>query len=296
VREGLAVITGTTHGIGRVTAVELARAQYRVVMLCRNAPLARELSDEIHASVAAARIDVLSCDLAQLPSVRRAAVAIRERFGPIDRLILNAGIATMSNQRTAAGMDLNFAVNHLGHFLLVELLREQMAAGGRIITVGSRAHFRGRLDLDAVANPAERIRATASYARSKLANTLHSLALARQLQGSGVTANCLHPGVVATHLLPRWVQRIQRLIRGQMFDVQRGAQATLHLALSSDVAACNGLYFDERARPVAVSKLAQDHVLQDELWRRSRAWVGLHSTPDDPRRDYQPIRRRETPS
>jgi NAD(P)-dependent dehydrogenase (short-subunit alcohol dehydrogenase family) len=275
-REGLAVITGTTHGIGRVTAVELARAQYRVVMLCRNAPLARELTDEIRSAVTGARVDALSCDLAELSSVRRAAVAIHERLGPIDRLILNAGIATMSNERTAAGVDLNFAVNHLGHFLLVELLREQMAAGGRIITVGSRAHFRGRLDLDAVANPGERIRATASYARSKLANTLHCLALARQLEGSGVTANCLHPGVVATHLLPRWVQRIQRLIRGQMFDEQRGARTTLHLALSTDVAACSGLYFDENARPVAASRLARDHVLQDELWRRSREWAGLN--------------------
>jgi NAD(P)-dependent dehydrogenase (short-subunit alcohol dehydrogenase family) len=273
---GLAVITGTTHGIGRITALELARAGFRVIMLCRSEPLARDVAAQIRSSLPQARVDVVACDLAHLATIRRAALLLRERFGPIDRLILNAGMASMSNQRTAAGMDLNFAVNHLGHFLLVELLREQMAAGGRIITVGSRAHFRGRLDLDAVANPAERIRATASYARSKLANTLHSLALARQLEGSGVTALCLHPGVVATHLLPRWVQRIQRLIRGQMFDEQRGAQTTLHLALSTDVAACNGLYFDENARPRPPSKLAQDVKSQDELWRRSREWAGLY--------------------
>ena len=183
-REGLAVITGTTHGIGRVTAQELARAGYRVIMLCRNEPLAREVATQIRSAIPQARVDVLACDLAHPATIRRSALVLRERFGPIDRLILNAGIATLSNQRTAAGLDLNFAVNHLGHFLLVELLRDQMAAGGRILTVASRAHFRGRLDADAVADPAERIRATASYARSKLANVLHSLALARQLKAA----------------------------------------------------------------------------------------------------------------
>ena len=274
-REGLAVITGTTHGIGRVTAQELARAGYRVIMLCRNEPLAREVATQIRSAIPQARVDVLACDLAHPATIRRSALVLRERFGPIDRLILNAGIATLSNQRTPAGLDLNFAVNHLGHFLLVELLRDQMAAGGRILTVASRAHFRGRLDPDSVADPAERIRATASYARSKLANVLHSLALARQLKGSGVTANCLHPGVVATHLLPRWVQRIQRVVRRQMFDEPRGAQTTLHLALSAEVAECNGLYFDENAQPRPPSKVAQNVKLQDALWRRSREWAGL---------------------
>jgi len=273
--QNLAVITGTTHGIGRVTALELARANYRVVMLCRNVALANEVAVQIASQVAGSRVEAIPCDLGDLSSVRRAALDVRERFGPIQRMILNAGMASMAHQRAASGLDLNFAVNHLGHFLLVELLREQMASGGRIITVASRAHLRGNLDLDAVADPSERIRATASYARSKLANVLHSLALARQLEGTGVTANCLHPGIVATHLLPHWVQVIQRLIRGQMFDEQRGAKTTLHLTLSPEVAGCNGIYFDEKARATSPSKRALDRALQDELWRRSRSWVGL---------------------
>jgi NAD(P)-dependent dehydrogenase (short-subunit alcohol dehydrogenase family) len=273
--QGLAVITGTTHGIGRVTAEELARAGYRVVMLCRNPELAREVATRIASVTTGARVDSIRCDLGELSSVRRAALEIRERHGPIHRLILNAGMASVAPQRAVSGLDLNFAVNYLGHFLLVELLREQMATGGRIITVASSAHYRGTLDLHAVADPNERIRAMASYARSKLANVLHSLTLARQLQGTGVTANCLHPGIVATRLLPRWLQVFQRLIRGQMFDEQRGARTTLHLALSPDVAGCNGLYFDENSRAVAPSKRAQDHSLQEELWRRSRGWAGL---------------------
>ncbi len=148
-----------------------------------------------------------------------------------------------------------------------------MAADGRIITAASCAHFRGRLELDAVADPRERISPIASYARSKLANVLHSFALARQLAGSGISVNCLHPGIVATSLLPGWVRIIQRVIRGQMFDEARGARTTLHLALSPDIAHVSGQYFDENAMPVPASPLAQDVALQEALWQRSLQWT-----------------------
>lgn len=270
----LTAITGTTHGIGRITATELARAGHHVVMLCRDMSLANAVAADIRMQVPHAAVDAIRCDLADLASVREAAAAC-EQHGNIDRLILNAGMAATTSRRNASGMDLNFAVNHLGHFLLVELLRGQMAAQGRIITVASLAHYRGRLDLDAVADPRERVSPTASYARSKLANVLHSLALARQLAGSTVTANCLHPGIVATHLLPGWVRIIQRVIRGQMFDEVRGAQSTLHLALSPEAGQTSGLYFDENSRPQPASALARDPALQDALWERSLQWTGL---------------------
>jgi NAD(P)-dependent dehydrogenase (short-subunit alcohol dehydrogenase family) len=271
----LSVITGTTHGIGRVTAGTLARAGHRIVMLCRNQPLAESVASAIRSSLPAARIESLHCDLADLATVHAASASIRERHGPIDRLILNAGIATTTPQRTASGMDMNFAVNHLGHFLLVELLRDAMASQGRIITVASLAHEGGRLNLDAVADPQERIGSIASYARSKLANVQHSFALARRLAGSTVTANCLHPGVIATSLLPRWVQFFQRFIRGQMFDETRGAQTTLHLALAPDLDGANGVYFDEFSRPKQASALARDVALQEALWQRSLQWAGI---------------------
>jgi NAD(P)-dependent dehydrogenase (short-subunit alcohol dehydrogenase family) len=271
----LSVITGTTHGIGRVTAETLARAGHRVVMLCRDDTLAATVAAGMRSAIPGARVETLHCDLAALDTVRAAAAAIRDTHGPIDRLILNAGIATPTPRRTSSGMDLNFAVNHLGHFLLVELLRDAVASNGRIITVASLAHYRARLDLEAVADPAERIGAMASYARSKLANVLHSFALARRLAGTGVTANCLHPGIVATHLLPRWVQFLQRFIRGQMFDETRGAQTTLHLALAPDLGGTSGVYFDEHSRPARVSARARDVALQEALWQRSLQWAGL---------------------
>jgi NAD(P)-dependent dehydrogenase (short-subunit alcohol dehydrogenase family) len=139
----LAVITGTTHGIGRVTARELARAGYEVVMLCRNQPAARAVREEILQAVAGASIHVIPCDLASLASVRTAAALVLERFSEIRLLVNNAGITTMRRQQSVDGFELDFATNHLGPFLLTELLRGRMAAPGRIINVASRAGHRG---------------------------------------------------------------------------------------------------------------------------------------------------------
>ena len=276
----VAVITGTTHGIGRVTALGLASAGYHVVMLCRDLPASQRTAEGIRTQAPGATIDSVYCDLAQLDTVRVAADRIIENCPPPSLLINNAGIATLRSRRTAAGMDYNFAVNHLGHFLLTELLRPRLAPAARIIIVASRAHFRGALDLAAVADPHERIGATHSYARSKLANVMHCLALARRLAGSDRSVNCLHPGVVATNLLPGWLVRIKRLLGSTMFDAERGAATTLHLALSPDVAGTSGRYFDECGVAQASSALSQDVALQEALWQRSLAWAEL---PDDAR-------------
>jgi retinol dehydrogenase-12 len=269
----LSVITGATHGIGRVTALELARAGHEVAIACRDLPAAQTVATQIMSQCAGATVHVLHCDLADLATVRRAAAAIRERLGRIDRLILNAGMAATSRRRTAAGMDLNFAVNHLGHFLLTELLRDRMNSDGRIITVASLAHHRATMNLQTIADAKERISPLASYARSKLANVLHSFTLARQLAGSGVSANCLHPGIIASNLLPRWMFYALGLVRRQLFVPTRGAQTTLHLALAPNLGGANGLYFDEHARPRTASALARNVELQDELWRRSLEWT-----------------------
>jgi NAD(P)-dependent dehydrogenase (short-subunit alcohol dehydrogenase family) len=266
------VITGTTHGIGRVTAIQLAAAGHAIAMLCRDVPAATVLAGQIREQHPFASVHVIHCDLSDPETVRAAVAITLDRFRTIDRLILNAGMAATSRLRSSSGMDMNFAVNHLGHFLLTELLRSRMAIGGRIITVASLAHYRARLNLDAVADPQERISPLASYARSKLANVLHCFALARQLAGSGVSANCLHPGIIASNLLPRWMVYVLGLARGQLFDPARGARTTLQLALAEELHA-NGVYFDEHGQPKQAAPLAQDTALQDALWRRSVEWV-----------------------
>src|SRR5208337_3285695 len=139
----IAVITGTTHGIGRVTARELARAGHTVVMLCRNLEAAAAVRGEIIAIAPAAAVHVVHCDLSSLASVGACADEVRKPFGPLALLINNAGLVSTHQRLSAEGYELTFASNHLGPFLLTARLLDRMAPAGRIVTVASRAHYRG---------------------------------------------------------------------------------------------------------------------------------------------------------
>lgn len=269
------MITGTTHGIGQVTALELARAGHHVLMLCRDVIAATRVAATIRDRVPGAEVAVVHCDLSRLETVRNAASLVIDRYAPPALLINNAGVAAMRRRRTAAGMDYDFAVNHLGHFLLTELLRPHLQPDARIVIVASRIHHRGELDLAAVSDPDERIGPQRSYARSKLANVMHCLALHRRLAGSGKTVNCLHPGVVATHLLPSWLRAIKPLLGDTVLGVERGAATTLHLALSAELIGVSGRYFDEFQHPQEPAAAARDVARQEALWARSLEWTGL---------------------
>jgi NAD(P)-dependent dehydrogenase (short-subunit alcohol dehydrogenase family) len=270
----LAVITGTTHGIGRVTSRELACTGKTVVMLCRDVAAADAVRDEIRRHAPGARVEVVRCDLSSLGSVREAAAAVRRDFPPIGILVNNAGMVSTRRRTSAEGFELTFASNHLGPFLLTALLSDHLDTAARIIMVASRIHYRGRLDLAAVTNARARYGATAAYAQSKLANVMHTFALARRMAGTDITVNCLHPGVVATNLLPRWLRVIKPLLTRVMFDAERGARTTVYLALDQSVAGITGRYFDEYQLPRDASPLANDVELQESLWRMSAEWTG----------------------
>jgi NAD(P)-dependent dehydrogenase (short-subunit alcohol dehydrogenase family) len=274
---GIAVITGTTHGIGRVSAREIAKAGYSLVMLCRDLAAAEVVREEILRAAPGADVRAVHCDLASLRSVRECARTIRDGVGPIKLLINNAGMVSARHRMSEDGFELTFASNHLGPFLLTHLLADRVPPGGRIINVASRAHFPGRMDLETVTDQRARYRGMAAYSRSKLANVMFTFALARRLDGTGTTANCLHPGVVATNLLPRWLQLLKPLLSRVIFDAERGAQATLYLALSDQVAGANGRYFDEHHRDCAASPIANDVALQESLWEASERWTGLRT-------------------
>jgi NAD(P)-dependent dehydrogenase (short-subunit alcohol dehydrogenase family) len=269
----IAVITGTTHGIGRVTSRELARAGKTVVMLCRDVTAAGAVRDEIVRLVPHARIEVVHCDLASLASVRAAAAAVRRDFPPLGLLINNAGMVSTRRRTSVDGFELTFATNHLGPFLLTALLSDHLDRAARIVIVASRIHYRGRLDLAAVTDARARYRATAAYAQSKLANVMHGFALARRMAGTGISVNSLHPGVVATNLLPRWLRVIKPLITRVMFDAERGARSSIYLALDEAVAGVTGRYFDEYQQSRAAAALADDVSLQESLWNASAAWT-----------------------
>jgi len=271
----VAVITGTTHGIGRVTSRELARAGRTVVMLCRDTRATQAVRDEIMAQLPGAAVDVVHCDLASLASVRSSAAAVGSRYRRIGLLVNNAGMVSTRHRMSVDGFELTFATNHLGPFLLTALLLSSLDESARIVNVASRIHFRGRMDFDRVTNPRARYSATAAYAQSKLANVLHTFALARRLSGTRVCVNCLHPGVVATHLLPLWLRVIKPLFTRGMFDAERGARTTMHLALADSVAGVSGRYYDEHQNPQPASLLANDLQLQELLWSRSCLWTGV---------------------
>lgn len=269
----VAVVTGTTHGIGRVTGRALAKSGYTVVMLCRDHDAALRERQAILAESPAAAVHAVRCDLSSLASVRAGAQEVRGQFDQIALLINNAGTVSSRHRMSADGFELTFATNHLGPFLLTRLLLDRLAPDSRIVTVSSRAHYQGTLNLAQVTNPRARYGARAAYAQSKLANVLHTFALARRLAATGITVNCLHPGIVATNLLPRWLQIVKPLISHQTFDAERGARTTLHLALSSDVAGVSGRYFDENQAVQPAADAANDVALQEALWEASERWV-----------------------
>jgi len=271
----VAIITGTTHGIGRVTSRELARAGRTVVMLCRDPVAAEAVRAEIIGQVPGAVVHVVRCDLASLASVRASASVVLREFGPIGLLINNAGMVSSRHRMSVDGYELTFASNHLGPFLLTALLSERLSDSARIINVASRVHYRGRIELDRIDDPRARYNSMAAYAQSKLANVLHAFALARRYAGTRVCVNCLHPGVVATNLLPAWVRLVKPLISRVMFDSERGARTSLYLALSDEVSGVSGRYFDENQLPQAAAPLANDLQLQQSLWQASARWCGV---------------------
>jgi NAD(P)-dependent dehydrogenase (short-subunit alcohol dehydrogenase family) len=173
------------------------------------------------------------------------------------------------------GIELTFATNHLGPFLLTRLLLPALASTARIINVASKVHYRGRMDLQTVDDPGARYSSTAAYARSKLANVLDTFALAAQLAGSGITVNCLHPGVVATNLLPGWLNLIRPLFKRVILNAEQGARTTLYLALDTHAGALHGQYLDEHQQVQPAAAAARDPALQGQLLGRSLRWTGL---------------------
>jgi NAD(P)-dependent dehydrogenase (short-subunit alcohol dehydrogenase family) len=270
----VALITGANTGIGRVTARELARQGMHVFVACRSRERTQELFDEISAVAPKARVEWLALDLASFDSIRECAQTFLARGLPLHLLINNAGLAG-SRGLTQVGFELAFGVNHVGHFLLTQLLLERIksSAPARIVTVASRAHYRAPgIDWQAVGERTRSTSAIAEYGVSKLANVLFSAELARRLAGSGVSTYSLHPGVVASDVWRSVPWPVRSLIKLFMISTEQGAATTLHCATSASVAAESGLYYDS-CRSRNPSKVARDPDLAALLWKNSEDWV-----------------------
>lgn len=273
----IALITGANTGIGRVTARELAKRGAHVFAAGLSQARTQLLIDEVRAIPGAGPVEWLALNLADFASVRACAAAFLARNLPLHLLINNAGLAGTKGL-TKDGFELAFGVNHMGHFLLTQLLLERLqhSAPARIITVASSAHKRAQgLDWDALRKPSKTFTAVPEYTVSKLANVLFSAELGRRLRGSGVTTYAVHPGLVATDVWRHvsWPVRLILKLRG-MISAEEGALTTLHCACSPDVTMETGLYY-ARCKPTTPSPLGQDQALALELWRRSEAWAVL---------------------
>lgn len=266
------LITGANSGIGRVTAVELARQGALVFIATRSLPRTQAVLDEIHR--AGGKAEWLELDLGDLNSVRACAKTFLARQLPLHILINNAGLARVPGL-SKSGFDMAFGTNHVGHFLLTQLLLDCLKASSpaRVITVASKAHYQTKVfDLSRVQQAMKSRTGLPEYALSKLANVLFSAELARRLQGTGVSTYSLHPGVVATDVWRSLPGPLQAVIKLFMISAEQGAATTLHCALDPALALETGLYYDN-CKPKRPSPLALDTALAAELWQRSEAWV-----------------------
>jgi NAD(P)-dependent dehydrogenase (short-subunit alcohol dehydrogenase family) len=271
------MITGATSGIGAATARELARLGASVVVVGRDASKCARQAASIR-SMTAAPVEVLVADLSSQKQVRRLAEDFKARFERLDVLVNNAGSYFMKRLLTADGLEMTFALNHLSHFLLTNLLLERLRSSpsARVINVSSSAHENGTIDFDNLQGERSYLRLEA-YSRSKLANLLFSHELARRLAGTTVTSNALHPGIVATNLGidNGWLRvKARNLLSVSMIGPEEGARSSIYLASSPDLDGVTGRYFQD-CKEVPSSPVSRDPAVAERLWRVSEELTGL---------------------
>lgn len=273
------LVSGATAGIGQATALELARSGATVVIVGRDHERCEAVSARIRQETGNPAAEYLLADLSSQAQIRGLARQFQEKYEHLDVLINNAGAFFLHRQVSVDGFEMTFALNHLNYFLLTSLLLEtlQKSAPARIVNVASNNHRKQKLNFDDLQNT-RRYNAFRAYGQSKLANVLFTYALARRLQGTGVTANALHPGFVSTHIWKHtdpWMQPVvSSAIRAMAKTPQEGAKTSIYLATSPEVEGMTGKYFTD-GKPVASDPASYDEMAQERLWKLSLEMVGL---------------------
>lgn len=278
------LVTGATSGIGREIALGLAEQGARVVICGRDASRSEATRADIARRSGNHNVEVLIADLASLAEVRKLAGAFLSDHEALHVLVNNAGVVNMRREVTVDGFEATFAVNHLAHFLLTNLLvgRLRESAPARIVNVASDAHRFGSIDWDDLQSERRYeglplVAGLRVYGASKLANVLFNLELARRLADTGVTANCVHPGMVATGLGANngaLGRAATVLLRPFALSPRKGAQTPLYVAGAPELEGVSGRYF-ARKREATTSAAARDPEAARRLWEESRRLVGL---------------------
>ena len=266
------LVTGANTGIGRVTALELAKRGGILTLAGRSEERTRPVLDEIAALGGEASF--VAMDLGDLASTARAAKTLLDSGARLDVLVNNAGIAGQRGL-TKDGFEVTFGTNHLGPFLFTNLLLPRLREGSapRIVNVASSGQYQvKRIDWDSLRRPARSRSGFEEYCRSKLCNVLFTKELARGRAGAGVHSYSLHPGAVATDIWNAFPWPIGPIIKLFLLSVEEGARTSIHCAASPDVAADDGLYY-EKCRVKEPAKLAQDEAVAKKLWEVSEELV-----------------------
>lgn len=272
------IVTGANSGLGRVTATELAKMGAAVTIVCRDEERGRTALNEIRSLSGINSVELLIADMSSQSSIRSLANEIVTKFDRLDVLVNNAGTIFGSRHLSEDGIEMTFALNHLGYFqltlLLLDLLKKSNPA--RIVNVASGAHYSGSIDFEDIQLDAE-YSGWKAYSQSKLANVLFTYELSRRLDGTGVTVNCLHPGVVRTgfgksETLP--FRLLFLLIKPFLISDRKGADTQIYLASSPNVADVSGIYFDKRKEKRSSEESYREGVAK-KLWELSLELTGI---------------------
>ncbi len=274
--EKVVVITGATSGIGEVAADRLAAKGYRIVFVARDPVRGEESLKHLRAIAGDLAHRAFYADLSRLSEMKRVAAEIADAEPAIDVLVNNAGALFNTRKVTEDGLETTFALNHMSYFVVTNLLRPRLKEGARVVSTASGAHKGARLDFSDLQS-SRGYSGFGVYGRSKLCNILFTRELARRLQGAGVTANCLHPGFVATRFADQSggvMSLAVRVAKNFALTPEQGAETIVHLASSPDVASITGAYF-YKCRPATPTREAQNDIDARRLWEISAEIAGL---------------------
>ena len=270
----IAIVTGANSGMGLATAEALSDRGATVIMLCRS-------EERGKAAIAALKgkkerdLDLMLCDLGDYASIREFARCVKEKYRQIDILVNNAGFISLDRQETKEGVERQFGINHLGHFLLTTQLTDMMKPGSRIVVVASGAHKVGKIHFDDI-NLKKHFNVIKAYSQSKLANVLFTRELARRLKKRRITVNCCHPGAVATNIgIDRetgFGKTVTGLLKPFFQTPAEGARTAIYLATSDEVRDITGGYF-YRYRIAKSSKRSKSRKLAKRLYELSEEMV-----------------------
>lgn len=273
----LAIVTGANSGMGMATVEALADEGARVIMLCRSEKRGQEALAKL-SEKKERQLELMLCDLGDYASVRSFAAGVKERYKRIDVLVNNAGFIALDRQETKEGLERQFGINHIGHFLLTTELLDLMGEGSRIVNVASGAHKTGKIHFEDI-NLTKGFNVIKAYSQSKLANVLFTRELARRVKERGITVNCCHPGAVATNMgVDRetgFGKTITGILKPFFLTPAEGARTAVFLATDESVKNVTGEYF-YKCRIAKSSKRSKDPELANRLYELSEQLVSTH--------------------